>query len=319
MEQIKGGKDGKNILSKFFGGGNRGKKNKNGPDPSEVDVKTQMRTRQKTAIKDTVFAQKAVRFYTDKSVSLEILNLVPSYKDLFADDDEDFVVTTTASTSNNTSLNRPIKTLADIKKDVSMFGLTTGFDTDDSDSDSPLPDLQETQTAPVKGSKVDNDYFGTSPAPKMDQSRKSQDVPTSTSPTTIKSNSGFKVKKPKKTKRPPPMNAAPSAPPTSRPPAVPVIPPPKIEPMPKMSAAASEPVGNRLTKDSEMKPSTSDPLPGFGSGLSMISRIANKTIKLGKKWSVIEKLMALRGFDVADQQTIRIMCEEAQNRVDTTQ
>eukprot|EP01084_Bolivina_argentea_P273951 466786_1 len=55
---------------------------------------------------------------------------------------------------------------------------------------------------------------------------------------------------------------------------------------------------------------------GFGIGLSAISLIANKKIKLNTKWIVILKIMKLRGFDVADQQTIKILCEDAQENIE---
>ena len=73
---------------------------------------------------------------------------------------------------------------------------------------------------------------------------------------------------------------------------------------PSISISASEPNPSRKEGQAQK---------GFGIGLSAMSLIVKKEIKLNKKWSVIERLMALRGFDVADQQTIRILCEDAQS------
>merc|ERR1712083_549260 len=49
---------------------------------------------------------------------------------------------------------------------------------------------------------------------------------------------------------------------------------------------------------------------GFGIGLSEMSLRAAKSVKMNKKWKVIERVMVLRGFDLFDQQTIRILIED---------
>merc|ERR1712228_170721 len=74
-------------------------------------------------------------------------------------------------------------------------------------------------------------------------------------------------------------------------------------------------------KEEKMKkiPTMSAPkIPSLGDivGLSQISLTATMAIKMNQKWKVIERVMALRGFDVSDQQTIRILIEDAQKNVD---
>merc|ERR1712228_180834 len=77
----------------------------------------------------------------------------------------------------------------------------------------------------------------------------------------------------------------------------------------------------RKKKKKKMKkiPTMSAPkIPSLGDivGLSQISLTATMAIKMNQKWKVIERVMALRGFDVSDQQTIRILIEDAQKNVD---
>merc|ERR1712176_1248230 len=55
-----------------------------------------------------------------------------------------------------------------------------------------------------------------------------------------------------------------------------------------------------------------------GSGLSGMSFMALNAVKMNERWTVLEKLMALRGFDVEDQQTIRLLCEQAQANIEAT-
>ena len=150
LQTIKNDKDNnKNIFSKFFGGGNKNNKN-NKKDTlilTSIDTDTQMRTRQKTAIENTVFATQSVQFYTDNNISLNILNNIPSYKELFADDDE-------LNNININAINHALTDLNDIKN----------IDNDiKDDSDSSLPDLtnNDTNNTEIIVPIGDNDYFGT--------------------------------------------------------------------------------------------------------------------------------------------------------------
>eukprot|EP01083_Nonionella_stella_P310507 1103337_1 len=197
-----------NIFNKFFGGAKTESK-------SNIinDSNTQNQQVQITEIAKTEFAQRAVQFYIDNAISLQILSNVPSYKEIFADDDDDPLIIFTANQNEN-----------------------------ENDSDSPsLP---------------------------------AADVVT-------KSVSGFSVKKHiKKKKRAPP-------------------PPMKLPPrVPSQNIATN-------------------PSLEIGKGLSAASLCIKQNVKLNRKWSVIEKIMALRGFDVADQRTIKILCQNAQSNVDS--
>eukprot|EP00483_Globobulimina_turgida_P006864 UN06876 len=80
----------------------------------------------------------------------------------------------------------------------------------------------------------------------------------------------------------------------------------KSKPIMSMSMSAPVPKGDK----------NKDVLPvGVGIGLSAMSLIIPKVIKMNLKWNVIQKVMALRGFHVSDQQTIRILCEDAQKNI----
>ena len=205
LQSIKSEKNQRFSL-KFFGSSSNKKEQQN---EKEIDSKQQMQTRQKTKIAETDFATKAVEFYTNNAISLQISKNSPIYREMFADDEE----------------------------------------IEDEGSDSPLPEIG----GDVDG---DEDYFGNDDAAEN----------------TKKSQSGFVVK---------------------------------------------AKVAKKKKKEKKKVPTMSAPkVPTFGIGLSEISFRAAKTIKMNKKWEIIERVMALRGFDVFDQQTIRILIEDTQKNIE---
>jgi len=226
------------LFSKFFGGGAKRKDSAAESEAAQAQSSSELKNKKsgRTAIAQTVFAREAVRFYIDRALKLRVVDYVPSYKELFGDDDDD--------DDDDDELDRAAEAVSESKENV---------DAADEASDSPLPDL--------------------------------------TSTATVTSASGFAVKKKrthskaKRKKRAPPTMSAPRA--------------------PAMADVKSAPAPVATKKESF--------------GLSSMSFAALKVIKMNERWTVLEKIMALRGFDVDDQQTIRAMCEDAQANVDATQ
>jgi len=80
-----------------------------------------------------------------------------------------------------------------------------------------------------------------------------------------------------------------------------------------MTAPRKPPITKKIADDDK-----DDEKSLLSTGLSAMSLIVKKEIRMNKKWSVIQRVMALRGFDVADQRTIRILCEDAQSNIEAT-
>ena len=80
-----------------------------------------------------------MRFYTEKSLKLRVLDYVPSYKELFGDDEELDGELEAASESKH----------ADESKE------------EEEESDSPLPDLAATSTVTSKTDEICGDHCGT--------------------------------------------------------------------------------------------------------------------------------------------------------------